>query len=158
MLDRTIQLRHTDVVKILPADSPVSGVLAGQDGPTRRSIVRLLLESPSITAVDIGRSLDLSAAGVRRHLDALVEGGDAEANPAAAWQHAGRGRPAKRYRLTGAGRAEQPGSAHADEFGPGQRRRLDVLVAVQPRNRRTQGELPGCHHYRTLSAVGRRPD
>ena len=56
------------------------------------------------------------------------------------------------------GRTEQPGSAHADELGPGQRRRLDVLVAVQPRNRRTQGELPGCHHYRTLSAVGRRPD
>jgi len=106
LLDRTIQLRHTDVVKILPVDSPVSGVLAGQDGSTRRSIVRLLLESPSITAVDIGRSLDLSAAGVRRHLDALVEGGDAEANPAAAWQHAGRGRPAKRYRLTGAGRAK----------------------------------------------------
>jgi predicted HTH transcriptional regulator len=58
------------------------------DGQTRRAIVRLLLESGSITAADIGRQLGISAAGVRRHLDALVEVGDAEANPAAAWQQA----------------------------------------------------------------------
>lgn len=77
-----------------------------QDGQTRRAIVRLLLESGSITAAEIGRRLGISAAGVRRHLDALVEDGDAEANPAAAWQQAGRGRPAKRYRLTPAGRAK----------------------------------------------------
>jgi hypothetical protein len=93
-------------VKILPDDSPVSGGLSGQDGRTRRAIVRLLLESGSITAAEIGRDLGISAAGVRRHLDALVDGGDAEANPAAAWQQAGRGRPAKRYRLTPAGRAK----------------------------------------------------
>ena len=99
-------MRHTDVVKILPDDSPVSGGLSGQDGRTRRAIVRLLLESGSITAAEIGRDLGISAAGVRRHLDALVDGGDAEANPAAAWQQAGRGRPAKRYRLTPAGRAK----------------------------------------------------
>lgn len=99
-------MRHTDVVKILPVDSPVSGGLSGQDGRTRRAIVRLLLESGSITAAEIGRGLGISAAGVRRHLDALVDGGDAEGNPAAAWQQAGRGRPAKRYRLTPAGRAK----------------------------------------------------
>ena len=84
----------------------MSGGLSGQDGRTRRAIVRLLLESGSITAAEIGRDLGISAAGVRRHLDALVDGGDAEANPAAAWQQAGRGRPAKRYRLTPAGRAK----------------------------------------------------
>lgn len=77
-----------------------------QDGRTRREIVRLLLESGSTTAADVGRRLGISAAGVRRHLDALVEAGDAEAQPAAAWQHAGRGRPAKRFRLTAAGRAK----------------------------------------------------
>jgi len=71
-------------VKILPDASPVPRVSV-QDGRTRRAIVQLLLESGSITAVEIGRSLGISAAGVRRHLDALVEGGDAEANPAAAW-------------------------------------------------------------------------
>ena len=64
------------------------------DGQTRREIVKLLLESGTITAADIGRRLGISAAGVRRHLDALVDDGDAEANPAAAWQQVGRGRPA----------------------------------------------------------------
>lgn len=66
--------------------------------------MRLLLESGSITAGQIGDRLGLSAAGVRRHLDALSDAGEAEAVPAAPWQQAGRGRPAKRYRLTSAGR------------------------------------------------------
>lgn len=76
------------------------------DGQTRRAIVRLLLESGSITAAEISRRLGISPAGVRRHLDVLIGTGDAQANAAAAWQHAGRGRPAKRYRLTTAGRAK----------------------------------------------------
>jgi predicted ArsR family transcriptional regulator len=81
-------------------------VPATQDGHTRKAIIRLLLESGSITASAIGDQLGLSAAGVRRHLDALIDAGDAEANAAAAWQQEGRGRPAKRYRLTAAGRAK----------------------------------------------------
>jgi predicted ArsR family transcriptional regulator len=84
---------------------PAAGA-AGSDGHTRRAIVRLLLESGSITASEIGDQLGLSAAGVRRHLDALIEAGDAESVAAAPWQQAGRGRPAKRYRLTGAGRGK----------------------------------------------------
>lgn len=86
--------------------SPVPFAASAQDGATRREIVRLLLESGSITAAEIGGRLGISAAGVRRHLEALVDGGDAQAQPAAAWQHAGRGRPAKRYRLTAAGRGK----------------------------------------------------
>ncbi len=43
---------------------------------------------------------------MRRHLDALLEAGDAQSSAAAAWQHSGRGRPARRYRLTAAGRAK----------------------------------------------------
>lgn len=65
----------------------------------------MLLEGP-VTAGDIGSRLGISAAGVRRHLDALIEAGDAQASAAAAWQHNGRGRPAKRYRLTAAGRGK----------------------------------------------------
>jgi predicted ArsR family transcriptional regulator len=82
------------------AAAPVS------DGHTRRAVVRLLLESGSITAVEIGDRLGLTPAGVRRHLDALIEAGDAEAVAAAAWQQVGRGRPAKRFRLTAAGRGK----------------------------------------------------
>lgn len=76
------------------------------DGATRREIVRLLLESGAITAAEISRQLGISAAGVRRHLEVLVDDGDAEAHAAATWQHVGRGRPAKRYRLTPAGRGK----------------------------------------------------
>ena len=107
LLDLPVELRHTGVVKI-PSDIrpvPVTGP-AVHDGQTRRAIVRLLLESGSITAGEVGRRLGISAAGVRRHLDALIEAGDAQANAAAVWQQAGRGRPAKRYRLTSAGRAK----------------------------------------------------
>lgn len=85
---------------------PAAGPVAAHDGQTRRAIVRLLLESGSITAAEIGQRLGISAAGVRRHLDALIDGGDAEAMAAASWQQVGRGRPAKRYRLTPAGRAK----------------------------------------------------
>lgn len=82
-----------------------AGTALGSDGHTRRAIVQLLVEGP-ITAGQIGDRLGISAAGVRRHLDALIDAGDAESNAAAAWQHNGRGRPAKRYRITAAGRAK----------------------------------------------------
>lgn len=73
---------------------------------TRGAIIGLLLESGPTTASRIGEHLGLSAAGVRRHLDALIDAGDAQANAAAAWQQEGRGRPAKRFQLTAAGRAK----------------------------------------------------
>lgn len=79
---------------------------ADTHGDTRGAIIKLLLESGPTTASHIGERLGLSAAGVRRHLDALIDAGDAQANAAAAWQQEGRGRPAKRYQLTAAGRSK----------------------------------------------------
>jgi predicted ArsR family transcriptional regulator len=109
LLDPFAEFRHNGVVKIRTEAVGSGGVSAGtapsSDGHTRKAIVQLLLEGPT-TAGDIGDRLGLSAAGVRRHLDALVDGGDAESNAAATWQHNGRGRPAKRYRLTAAGRSK----------------------------------------------------
>jgi predicted ArsR family transcriptional regulator len=90
------EFRHNSVVKFRP----------DTDRHTRGAIVQLLLESGPITAGEIGDRLGISAAGVRRHLDALLEAGDAQSSAAAAWQHHGRGRPAKRYRLTAEGRAK----------------------------------------------------
>jgi predicted ArsR family transcriptional regulator len=112
LLDRSPELRHTGVVKIRTSHQAAAApegaaVPAGvADGQTRRAIVRLLLESGSITASEIGDRLGLAAAGVRRHLDALIDAGDAESAAAAPWQQVGRGRPAKRFRLTAAGRAK----------------------------------------------------
>ena len=98
-LDRSPELRNISVVKFR-ADAK-----ADVASSSRSAVVQLLLESGSITAGQIGDRLGLSAPGVRRHLDALIEAGKAESVPAAPWQQAGRGRPAKRYRLTAAGRA-----------------------------------------------------
>ncbi len=107
MLDPSSELRHTGVVKFPPSVQSVEAVAAAtHDGQTRSAVVRLLLESGSITAGQIGDQLGLSAAGVRRHLDVLIDVGEAESVPAAPWQQAGRGRPAKRYRLTATGRAK----------------------------------------------------
>ena len=107
LLDPIPQLRHTGVVKFRPqAVRPAAPQSAHADGDTRTTIIRLLLESGPITAGSIGERLGLSAAGVRRHLDALIDAGDAKANAPAAWQQEGRGRPAKRYQLTAEGRAK----------------------------------------------------
>ncbi|TXI56881.1 MAG: transcriptional regulator [Mycolicibacterium mageritense] len=114
MLEPRRQFRHNGVVKFRQdsehaAAASVSttpgDVVTATDGQTRRAIIQMLLEGP-ITAGQISERLGISAAGVRRHLDVLIEAGDAQASAAAAWQHSGRGRPAKRYRLTAAGRAK----------------------------------------------------
>ncbi len=89
---------------------------AGGEGRTRAEIVRLLLEQGPITATAIGAALGLAPAGVRRHLDALIESGQARASRSAPWQQKGRGRPAKQYRLTAAGRS-MLGHAYDDLAG-----------------------------------------
>jgi predicted ArsR family transcriptional regulator len=112
LVDPVYELRHTGVVKIRPESStaptavPSHAADGDAHGDTRSAIIRLLLESGPTTAGSIGERLGLSAAGVRRHLDALIDAGDAKATAAAAWQQEGRGRPAKRYQLTAAGRAK----------------------------------------------------
>jgi predicted ArsR family transcriptional regulator len=105
LLDGPAEFRHNGVVKISP-DRLQRGPVSSSDRRTRGAIVQLLLEAGPITAGEVGERLGLSAAGVRRHLDALIDAGEAQANAAASWQQSGRGRPAKRYRLTAAGRAK----------------------------------------------------
>ena len=142
-MDRAPELRHTGVVKI-PA-APAAFLGAGvPDGHTRRAIVCLLLESGSITAGEIGDRLSLTPAGVRRHLDALIEAGDAESLAAASWQQAGRGRPAKRFRLTAAGRAKL-GHAYDDLAAAAMRqlREIGGEEAVQKFARRRVDSILG---------------
>ncbi|MDO5077460.1 metalloregulator ArsR/SmtB family transcription factor [Corynebacterium sp.] len=76
------------------------------EGDTRRQIMFSLLERGPESASDLAEQLGLSAAGVRRHLDILVEEGLAEVAPARGNQQRGRGRPAKAFRLTDQGRAQ----------------------------------------------------
>lgn len=105
LVEASDEFRHNGVVKFRETASSAVAAAPALDGHTRSAIIRLLTEGP-VTATAIGDRLGISAAGVRRHLDALIDAGDAEASAAAAWQHSGRGRPAKRYRLTAAGRAK----------------------------------------------------
>ena len=106
LLDRVSEFRHNGVVKIGPEVGAAVPAASSPDRHTRGAIVQLLLEDGPITAGEVGERLGISAAGVRRHLDALMDAGEAQSSAAAAWQHSGRGRPAKRYRLTAAGRAK----------------------------------------------------
>jgi predicted ArsR family transcriptional regulator len=75
---------------------------------TRDAVARTILEQGPHSAADLAERLGLSAAGVRRHLDALVADGllvERDPRPTA---HRGRGRPARTYALTDAGRAAFP--------------------------------------------------
>ncbi|GAB7037363.1 transcriptional regulator [Catenuloplanes niger JCM 9533] len=75
-----------------------------QDGRTRDKITQLLLERGGATAAELGRALGLSAAGIRRHLDALLADGDVTTRDHTSGAPRGRGRPAKVFLLTDAAR------------------------------------------------------
>jgi len=80
----------------------------GTEGRTRDSVTRLVLECGPQTAAALAARLGVSAAAVRRHLDALVADGLlVECETRRAVQR-GRGRPARSYALTDAGRAAFP--------------------------------------------------
>jgi predicted ArsR family transcriptional regulator len=72
---------------------------------TRRAVARLLMEQGPCTAAAAASTLALSAPAVRRHLDAMLDAGEAEMRDAVARGPRGRGRPAREYLLTDAGRA-----------------------------------------------------
>jgi predicted ArsR family transcriptional regulator len=91
------ELRNTSVVKKIEPDSR-----------TRDRLARAILEGGPATAVDLGKRLSITPAGIRRHLDALVaEGILTSREPyqsAAALDSRGRGRPAKVFLMTDLGR------------------------------------------------------
>ncbi len=75
---------------------------------TRDTVARLVLERGPQTAAALAERLGLSPAAIRRHLDALVADGLlVECEPRRPLQR-GRGRPARTYALTDAGRAASP--------------------------------------------------
>jgi predicted ArsR family transcriptional regulator len=80
-------------------------VVAPSEGGTRRAVARLLMEQGPCTAAAVAAELALSAPAVRRHLDALLEAGEAEVREASRRGPRGRGRPARQYLLTDSGRA-----------------------------------------------------
>ncbi|TAM92466.1 MAG: transcriptional regulator [Jatrophihabitans sp.] len=76
---------------------------------TRDAVARAILEHGPQTAAAIAERLALSPAAIRRHLDALVaEGLLVEREPRPSARPRGRGRPARAYAITDAGRAAFP--------------------------------------------------
>ncbi|MEY4972884.1 MAG: hypothetical protein RL399_841 [Actinomycetota bacterium] len=71
---------------------------------TRNAVARSVLENGPSTAVAIGERLGLTPAGVRRHLDLLIEDGILEAREPHSALVRGRGRPSKVFVMTDQGR------------------------------------------------------
>jgi predicted ArsR family transcriptional regulator len=78
-----------------------------EDGRTRDRVSGLLLEHGPQTATELAARLHISAAAVRRHLDGLVAAGRVTEREAPGG-HRGRGRPARHFALTDAGRSAFP--------------------------------------------------
>ena len=80
-------------------------------------VARALLDMGQATVTDLAERLELSGAAVRKHMDDLVEAGLVEASDRPAYgpdtRRRGRGRPARVYHLTQAGR-DSFGNAYDD--------------------------------------------
>jgi predicted ArsR family transcriptional regulator len=74
------------------------------DEPTRERVVRSILVNGPSTAADLAERLRLTPAAVRRHLDHLLTEGVLEARDPRPTATRGRGRPAKMFAITEAGR------------------------------------------------------
>ncbi|WP_307856057.1 helix-turn-helix transcriptional regulator [Nocardioides faecalis] len=74
------------------------------DQPTRQRVMRSILDNGPSTAAALAERLELTAAAVRRHLEALLADGAVEARDARPVGSRGRGRPAKVFALTERGR------------------------------------------------------
>lgn len=85
-------------------EAPAPGDGAGHDQPTRERVARSILVNGPSTAAALAERLDLTPAAVRRHLDQLVEEGAVEPREPRHLAARGRGRPAKVFALTEAGR------------------------------------------------------
>jgi predicted ArsR family transcriptional regulator len=89
------ELRNTSVVKKTEPDAR-----------TRDQVARAILETGPATAADLAARLEMTAAGIRRHLDALVADGILTSRePYQSTAVRGRGRPARVFLMTDDGRA-----------------------------------------------------
>ncbi|WP_107054640.1 helix-turn-helix domain-containing protein [Streptomyces sp. NRRL S-350] len=87
-------------------DVPVTAAEVLLDGhrATRDRVARSILDHGPSSAADLANRLGLTAAAVRRHLDGLAAAGLVESREQRVYGSRGRGRPAKVFALTDAGR------------------------------------------------------
>ena len=75
------------------------------DASTRQRVASSILEHGPSTAAELAERLGLTPAAIRRHLDVLLAAGHLEARERRVYGTRGRGRPAKVFVLTDAGRS-----------------------------------------------------
>jgi predicted ArsR family transcriptional regulator len=91
---------------VRPGAGPgAGGPDAGAERGTRGQVARLILELGPSTAATLGGRIGLTPAAVRRHLDTLIAEGLIETRTARTYGNRGRGRPAKVFVITDAGRS-----------------------------------------------------
>jgi predicted ArsR family transcriptional regulator len=78
---------------------------ARSERSTRARVARLILELGPSTASALGGRLGLTPAAIRRHLDNLLAEGLIETRTARTCENRGRGRPARLFAITDAGRS-----------------------------------------------------
>ncbi|MDT0303532.1 metalloregulator ArsR/SmtB family transcription factor [Streptomonospora sp. DSM 45055] len=140
------------------ASAAAHGPERGAENGTRARVARLILEHGPITAAMLGERLGLTPAAIRRHLDNLMNEGMVEARDSRDRGRRGRGRPARVFAITDAGRdafvhgyddlaasalrflAEKAGSQAVAEFARSQvadleRRYRPMLAAAPPQQR-----------------------
>ena len=103
-----VELRHTGVVKNYQrVTSGTAGVPQNveTDASTRHRVASSILEHGPSTAAELAERLGLTPAAIRRHLDVLLASGHLEARERRVYGARGRGRPAKVFVLTNAGRS-----------------------------------------------------
>jgi predicted ArsR family transcriptional regulator len=131
--------------------SPVVSTTDGRetDESTRERVARSILEHGPSTAAALAERLGLTPAAIRRHLDVLVERGHLLAREQRIYGARGRGRPAKVFALTDAGRdrfyaaydelavqvmeflAEQAGDEAVERFAAGRVADMEARYAAQ---------------------------
>lgn len=82
----------------------MSAPAASDDLSTRDAIARSILENGPTSAVVLGERLNLTPAGIRRHLENLISDGVLEAREPHLGLSRGRGRPSKVFVMTDNGR------------------------------------------------------
>jgi predicted ArsR family transcriptional regulator len=75
------------------------------DCSTRHRILELVAEEGPVSVMQLADDLELTTAGVRRHVDALLDAGEIVEHTARVPGRPGRGRPARRYVATSRGQA-----------------------------------------------------
>jgi predicted ArsR family transcriptional regulator len=115
-----MRFRHTGVVEIVgaredrgtaEAATPATDPATAADGvvlATRQRVLRAVVQDGPVTVADLSAGIGLTPAAVRRHLDALVADGLVVGRDLV--RTGGRGRPARSFTATDAGRSAAVGA------------------------------------------------